>query len=247
MKLVYLKNSPIYDQLALEEALLRVGQGTWCLLNSGSPPAIVLGISGKEEELVEKECPLPLIRRFSGGGTVVVDPDTLFITFIGMMPHPTPSKIHAWAFERLQPLFQHLPFTLKENDYVLHEKKCGGNAQYIAKERFLHHTSLLWLYDRQLMSYLKMPQKTPLYRMGRAHGAFLTELAPYFPSKEAFFQKLIASLQAREALTDACPDELRQLRSIPHRQALKRVAISGSAFQGLAVNENREKDRIPLV
>ena len=43
------RSHPILEQLQLEEALFRADQRNWCLLNSGSPPAIVMGISGLPE------------------------------------------------------------------------------------------------------------------------------------------------------------------------------------------------------
>lgn len=86
LHLVEIRDVPILQQLEWEEALLRADQRNWCLINRGSPPAIVMGISGKIDELVcskqLEQGPLPVIRRFSGGGTVVIDENTLFVTFI---------------------------------------------------------------------------------------------------------------------------------------------------------------------
>jgi hypothetical protein len=61
-----------------------------CILKDGEAPGvrptIVLGIGGKAEKLVHLDrvgrAGVPLLRRFSGGGTVVVDEDSLFVTFI---------------------------------------------------------------------------------------------------------------------------------------------------------------------
>ena len=93
----------IKDQLRLEEALLRHDTRNWCVLKDGEPtgttarPTIVLGIGGKAAKLVELERVhqdrVPLVRRFSGGGTVIVDHDSLFITFI----MNTVSKERDWA------------------------------------------------------------------------------------------------------------------------------------------------------
>src|SRR5438045_757750 len=86
LHVVRLERTPILQQLQAEEALLRADNRNWCLLNRGSPPAIVMGISGKAEQLIRpdklQESPIPLIRRYSGGGTVVVDENTWFVTFI---------------------------------------------------------------------------------------------------------------------------------------------------------------------
>lgn len=52
-------------------------------------------------------------------------------------------------------------------------EKIGGNAQYIKKDRWLHHTSFLYDYKPHLMQLLKHPKKTPAYREGRGHEAFV--------------------------------------------------------------------------
>ena len=55
-------------------------------MNNHLNPTIVMGLSGKVEKLINvekaKELHLPVIKRFSGGGTVVVDNATFCLTFI---------------------------------------------------------------------------------------------------------------------------------------------------------------------
>jgi hypothetical protein len=118
VRLLRLAGVPIYEQLLLEEALLRASSENWFVLNDGSSTAaIVLGISGcdlvmvcgapkcciqcqiaptyhsialyacrKPQELVHapsaRAAGLQAIRRFSGGGTVVVDEGTIFSSLI---------------------------------------------------------------------------------------------------------------------------------------------------------------------
>ncbi len=203
--LLRLKSYPIYEQLLLEEKLLRSGKDNWCLINEGSSPAIVMGISGKKEELVDCQKAvkdkIPLIKRFSGGGTVVVDEDTLFITFICQKTlHSFPSypePIMRWAETLYKEAFDHPEFSLKENDYVLGNKKCGGNAQYIRKERWLHHTSFLWDYSEERMQTLLHPKKTPSYRAMRPHTEFLHRLKDSFPCKNTCIENCIRALRNR--------------------------------------------------
>lgn len=195
----------IHDQLLLEEALLRSDSGNWCLVNEGSPPAIVMGISGKKEELVHSQKAerheLPLIKRFSGGGTVVVDENTLFVTFISQKElhdfPPWPEAIMKWTEEIYCDVFQHPEFALRENDYVLGHRKCGGNAQYIRKDRWLHHTSFLWDYSPDRMQCLLQPKKMPAYREGRTHGEFLCKLAEFFPDRELLIDRFLHAMQKR--------------------------------------------------
>jgi len=198
VKFLKLENVSIFEQLILEEYLLRDTQENICLINSGSPPAIVLGISGKPEELVEIEkaqkLELPLIKRFSGGGTVVIDQNTLFVTFIfnadAVAVPGFPEAIYDYISTLYAPIFEGLPFEFRQNDYVLKDRKVGGNAQYIKKNRWLHHTSFLWDYDPLLMSCLKHPLKKPAYRQDRDHEAFICRLKDYLSTPETFFTRL---------------------------------------------------------
>lgn len=202
------KDTSIYEQLLIEEALLRYDDRNFCIVSEGSKEAIVMGISGKVDELVDREkankIQLPIIRRFSGGGTVVVDDNTLFVTFIfqkSAHPFPAfPEKIMQWSETIYQPIFSSHPFALKENDYVVGEKKMGGNAQYIKKDRFLHHTSFLWDFSMSHMDTLLHPKKTPTYRQSRSHGEFLCKLKDILPTKESLFQKLKKELASRYTL-----------------------------------------------
>lgn len=228
LRLVQLKDTPVDKQLAWEEALLRADEGNWCLFNTGVPPAIVMGISGKKETLVcpkkMAEAPLPLIRRFSGGGCVVVDENTLFVSLIcrfdALAIAPFPRPLLAWTADNLyQPLFKGIPVALRENDYTLHGKKWGGNAQAFAKERWLHHSSLLWDFCDEKMNYLLFPPKTPEYREGRSHSEFLCRLRDCWQNREMFFDGLKNQLERHFVLEEATTDELDRIVERPHRKA----------------------------
>src|SRR5262249_25845798 len=158
----------------------------------------VMGISGKMEELVDcakaDENGIPLIKRFSGGGTVVVDENTLFITFICQkQAHPFPAypePIMKWTEQIYVQALKHPHIRLRENDFVLGDRKFGGNAQYIKKDRWLHHTSLLWDYDPDKMSVLLHPKKAPPYRAGRRHEGFLCRLSDHFTDKQEWIESV---------------------------------------------------------
>lgn len=232
MKVLHLKGLAVFEQLKIEEALLRADAGNFCLINEGSAPAIVMGISGKAEELVNaekmEEKAVPLIRRFSGGGTVIVDEETLFVTFICEKKlHTfalTPEPILKWAEEIFKEVFALEGFRLRENDFVIGEKKCGGNAQYLRKERFCHHTSFLWDFHAPNMEYLLHPKKTPSYRAGRAHLDFLCCLKDHLPSKAECLARLKKELAKRYALQEVELEQLRPLFDAPHRRSTVLIA-----------------------
>ncbi|MES2198919.1 MAG: lipoate--protein ligase family protein [Chlamydiota bacterium] len=201
--IIYLKNVPIFEQLLLEEQLLRKKEGNFCLFNVGSSPAAVMGISGKPHELLDsekiKEKKLPVIKRFSGGGTVLIDENTLFVSFIcnkSAFSFPSyPERIMQWSETVYKNSFNLEGFALRENDFVLENLKCGGNAQYITKDRWIQHTSFLWDFCPKNMECLLHPPKTPPYRQGRSHKDFLCTLKNHFSSKESLFQKITDYLQ----------------------------------------------------
>jgi lipoate-protein ligase A len=223
LNLLVLENYPILEQLRLEEALLRAGDENWCILNSGTEPAIVMGISAKPEEVVNLELlksqPVPLIRRYSGGGTVFVDRNTFFASLIlnhevtGRAPYP--KEIMDWSAE----LYQNMPFQIRENDYVIEDRKCGGNAQYFTKNRLVHHTSFLWDYSPDQMEYLKQPPKMPSYRKNRTHESFLCTLKEHFSHMPALNHALIAVLAERFELLHRSLDEAIEVLEKEHRKA----------------------------
>lgn len=227
--LIHTHNLPILKQLQLEEALLRIDSRNFCLINEGSSPAIVMGISGKPSELVDEQktsqANIPIIRRFSGGGTVIVDEETIFVTFIcqkTLHPFPAyPEPILKWSASLYRAVHPNL--ALRENDFVIGEKKCGGNAQYIKKDRWLHHTSFLWNWSKERMDLLLHPKKTPHYRAGRSHDDFLCRLCDYAIDKPSWVRRLKEEVGRRYVVNEIEIEEVTCLMNQPHRQVVSRV------------------------
>ncbi|KAK3036613.1 hypothetical protein RJ639_030182 [Escallonia herrerae] len=137
MNLVKFKGTPILQQLHLEERLLRNSSDNWCIINDGTnTPAIVMGLSGKSSELVEIRSVLrdqiPVIRRFTGGGTVIVDHGTIFVTFIcnkEAVPtvQPYPRSIMHWS-------------SLLYNEARNHKEFLCGMKDYLPRSAFINKT-----------------------------------------------------------------------------------------------------------
>jgi len=221
---------PIFKQLQLEEALLRSDERSFCIINQGSPRAIVMGISGHPKTLLNldsvKKENIPVIKRFSGGGTVIVDENTLFITYIIhkdlLSIHPFPEPILRWSADLYADAWQIPNFALRENDYCIGEKKCGGNAQYIKKDRWLHHTSFLWDYSEANMKHLLLPAKRPKYREDRPHSDFLTPLKRHAKSSNALIESLKKSIVKQLYISDF---DLKSWKEGPHRQSAHLVDL----------------------
>lgn len=203
LNLLVLKHHSILEQLQLEEKLLRGDERNWCILNQGTSPAIVMGLSTDPASVICRQTyeqrQIPLIRRYSGGGTVVVDEKTMFMTWIlnhaALPVDPFPKSVMRWSAWVLEKMLSPLPIQLNESDYAIGNQKCGGNAQYFTKSRFAHHTSFLWDYSSEHMKYLCMPPKMPTYRAKRPHAEFLCTFKPYYPTPTLFLKALVGGLQ----------------------------------------------------
>ncbi|KAL3639632.1 hypothetical protein CASFOL_017539 [Castilleja foliolosa] len=250
INLLRLKGVPILHQLHLEERLLRTTSDNRCIINDGTiHPTIVMGISGKPKELVEIESVLrdniPVIRRFTGGGTVIVDQGTIFVTFIcnkdavpGLQSYPQP--IMSWSSLIYKNVFQGIgDFRLRENDYVLGDRKFGGNAQSITKNRWVHHTSFLWDYEVSNMGYLKLPKRAPEYRQARDHLEFICRMKDYDISKSTFIDRTIDAIGSQffpslaELETFQCSLDS---KFEPSSRLLKRQELSELIFESPSAN-----------
>jgi lipoate-protein ligase A len=189
-----------------------------------------MGISGVPSLLLDlhkvKNDNIPVFQRFSGGGTVIVDETTLFVTFIlskSALPIlPFPEPILRWSADLYRSAWEIPGFDLRENDYIIHDRKCGGNAQYIQKERWLHHTSFLWDFRAENMEYLLLPQKRPQYRKDRPHGEFLCRMKDAGRNPDQMIESLRRELVKRFYIEDFSPGSL---KTGPHRRAARQISI----------------------
>lgn len=233
VNLLLLNQCPIFTQLQIEEALLRADDRNWCLVNTGSTPTIVMGISGKRELLIHSETTLPIVRRFSGGGTVVVDESTCFVTTIfnhaDAPVDPYPQPVLRWNAKPYESLLK--SFHTVENDYALGDRKFAGNAQYFTKKRWIHHTSILWDYCPHRMQSLLFPPKTPQYRLKRSHEDFLCKLKDHLPSKEAFLEGILSHYHKDFSIHEVGMEEVESILLKEHRKStleIKKACIKGS-------------------
>ena len=206
--------------LRLEEGLLRHrARECWLtMLDGAREPCVVLGLGSKLGELVREDearaRDVTLVRRFTGGGTVVCDENTMFVGMtmdarvMGRLEGGASASASASAsayprdvmratgkvYERV---FDKCgTFAVRENDYVFGDVKFGGNAQAITKGRFLHHTSFLYDYDGEFMNaLLKHPTRAPEYRNGRDHEAFVTKLAEAGYERAEVFYRVVRAME----------------------------------------------------
>jgi lipoate-protein ligase A len=175
------------ENLALDEALLlaaEAGQGGEVLRVWEWPRlAVVLGAGCRlAEDVDEAACHaegVPILRRSSGGGTVLLGPGCLLYSLILRGDRdPALGQIqssYACILGRIGQAVGGLPAGI--SDLALGNLKFSGNAQQRKRDHLLHHGTLLYAFDlAQVGRYLRLPPRQPEYRAGRSHEDFLGNL-----------------------------------------------------------------------
>jgi lipoate-protein ligase A len=182
----------VAENLALDEAMLieaDEGRGP-AVVRFWEPPddAVVLGASRRLRDEVHVDAcradGVPIFRRSSGGGTVLIGPGTLNVTVI--LPEtaaPGLSAVDAAQRHVLDRLAESIRRAgppvgvVAHGDLVLGDRKCGGSAQRRLRRWFMVHCSILYRFEiDRIGRYLTIPRRQPDYRRGRPHHEFLCNL-----------------------------------------------------------------------
>ena len=148
--------------------------------------AIILGRSNSKENEVKlkKTNTIPIIKRASGGGTVLLGPGCLcYSLFIptGFTPCSNISKTNSFIMNTLKDSLEPLNSNITIRGYIdlcINDIKFSGNAQRRTKDAILFHGTILYNFDLQMIEQtLKHPSKEPDYRKKRSHKEFLTNLS----------------------------------------------------------------------
>ncbi len=178
-----------------------------------SGPCVVVGRSSKIAEEVHLErCErdaVPVLRRMSGGGTIVAGPGcAMFSVLLSLDARPECrllDEAHRTVMTRVR---QALQWALDEYgveqkvdirgicDLTIDGQKISGNALRLKRHWLMYHGTLLidmplcWISE-----YLAMPPKQPEYRRGRSHDQFVTGLGNHIREPEVFTAILESALQ----------------------------------------------------
>jgi lipoate-protein ligase A len=193
--------------LALDEALLlQAESGALAqILRFWEWPhdAVILGSACKRAEDADvaacERDQVPIIRRSSGGGTVLLGRGSLcFSVILPMSGDLALNEIrssYVIILDRLIEAFA-LPGLALEGicDLSQHGRKFSGNAQQRKRTHLLHHGTILYDFDLSRVSrYLRMPERRPEYRADRPHDDFLCNLQV---SREWLIQRIVAAWNA---------------------------------------------------
>jgi lipoate-protein ligase A len=178
------------ENLALDEALLVAAEedaGEVLRLWEASTYAVVVGSGGSVSiDVNVAACEadgVPILRRASGGGTVVIGPRCLCFTLVmNYDSAPRLNEIPAsnrYILDRVVRALAPVVSASVEgtSDLAVGGVKFSGNAQQRKRRFFLHHGTLLCGFDLALVSkYLHAPERQPNYRRDRPHAEFVTNL-----------------------------------------------------------------------
>lgn len=195
----------VAEQLALDEALLELAHEggltapcvrTW----TADRPAVVLGSSCRIDAEVDRAAcgaeGVPILRRPSGGGTVVVGPGCVMWTVVA--PHPAGApQVEPLHAAHLDPLAAAVTAAVRRagrperrierrgtSDLVVVDdaepaaaRKVSGNALRVRRCGVLYHGTFLDACDLDMVArLLRHPPREPDYRAGRTHREFLANL-----------------------------------------------------------------------
>ena len=174
------------DEVLLERAEIEGGPG---VLRFWEPRQyfVVLGCGKKAAEEANLEAcraeGVPILRRCSGGGTVLQGPGCLNYSLI--LPLETDVALHSitsancFIMKRQRNALEKLlarPVTIEgHTDLALDDVKFSGNAQRRKRDWLLFHGTLLLDFDLARIGRLLLPPPLqPAYRRQRFHENFLT-------------------------------------------------------------------------
>ena len=150
---------------------------------------VVVGYGNRiDKEVNQLACDMdgvPIIRRCSGGGAVVVGPGCLCYALVGSICNQSEwATIHGvtnWVMGHMQRMLHDVLGLQVDcrgtSDLVINGLKISGNAQRRIRNAVLFHGTFLCQFNLETVSrYLHHPSREPAYRDGRPHHLFVSNL-----------------------------------------------------------------------
>jgi lipoate-protein ligase A len=195
MEMLDLTLPTVAENLALDEALLdelecQESHAEVLRLWEADCPAVVVGRSSRvHDELDAEYCQrreLPVLRRTSGGGAVVVGPGCLMYALVlDLERRPelrSVDQAHRYVLKTMQAGLNRLGVAAQfcgTSDLACGAslRKISGNSLRLRQRALLYHGTLLYDADLELIERaLRHPPRQPDYRRQRPHRQFLANL-----------------------------------------------------------------------
>ncbi|MBI1176137.1 lipoate--protein ligase family protein [bacterium] len=202
------------ENLAADEALLAITevQGVEYLrIWESATPFVVVGLGNHLSQEVNlaacDEESIPVLRRFSGGGTVVQGPGclsyALSLRVAGGDDFASVTATNRTVMERnraaIEKVIGQPVHVLGHTDLETGGRKFSGNAQRRGRHAFLFHGTFLYAADLDLIERVLLhPSREPDWRGRRTHQEFLANLAA---TREAINEAMREAWNAKEGIT----------------------------------------------
>lgn len=220
------------ENLALDEALLLTAEAdaTAEYLRVWESPCyfVVLGKNCRvADDVYAENCRadgVPILRRVSGGGTVLQGPGCLNFAVVLRYDRSTRLVGVQDSFDYvleyvLRALCEFDPRAERAapSDLVIEQRKFSGNSQRRQRSHVLHQGSILHHFDiAAIPCYLREPRRRPPYRTDRPHVSFLTNLH----ASSADLRSAIRATWSETEWTDIWPrDAVARLVAVRYSQA----------------------------
>ncbi|WP_308149986.1 lipoate--protein ligase [Spiroplasma sp. AdecLV25b] len=148
-----------------------------------------------------REKQVNVVRRLSGGGAVYQDLGNLNFTFI-FNKNQDNARNYALFTKPIIEVLQSLGLNAQnsgKNDIVINDKKISGNAQYTFNNRILHHGTILFNVDMQMLPKVLKPDLEKLQSKGiKSVQARVTNILPLLKTPltiDQFQQLIVEKLQ----------------------------------------------------
>jgi len=187
------------ENLACDEALLELAEATDGdeVLRFWESPVyfVVVGYANRVATEVNvdacRAAGIPILRRCTGGGTVVQGPGCLNYALVIKSPSASVTETNRYIMERHRDAFGKDVQFDGHTDLAIGGRKFSGNAQRRKRRYVLFHGSFLYNFDLDLITkLLPMPSQQPAYRQNRSHRDFLMNL----PLSPAAIKKTLTGL-----------------------------------------------------
>ncbi len=156
MKAILSKTSSPYINLATEEYLLKNSTDEILFLYRNDKSLIIGKHQNSNLEInveLQHKLNIPIVRRLSGGGTVFHDLGNINFCFITNEAHQRQVNFEKYA-QPIQEALRKLGVEIsigKRHEFLVDGKKISGNASHIWKNRVIHHGTLLYNSDTNLL------------------------------------------------------------------------------------------------
>lgn len=206
MQLVFTQSTDPAFNLGLEEYLLRETKDSYLILWRDEP-SIIVGrhqLTSKElnHEYVFQHL-IPVVRRISGGGTVFHDHGNLNYTFIDNVSENREIDYNRFCqpiIETLRKLGVQAELSGK-SDICIGDAKISGTAIYMYHNRILHHGTLLFDSDLDILRLvLRAPYMRYTSRAIDSRRMHVTNISQHMQRKmsfEEFFANMASELKKR--------------------------------------------------